>query len=278
MREFRLLLCCFFAVISLSIGALPVYAQATSEPVALSSTLFEEWCKATRTHARRAVDKPEPNQIEPELIKAQEVLIERLRQEKWTTDSSISYIIDSWMEYESPRPDKDGKRDQQGRLFPSTIDLIDKLIPLLQERRFLQTLLLSRKGYFLSLGRNYAAASETFEKSLSLITSLALETEQIRLGNSVELAGLYSITGTKDKADELYSDVLKFPWYLIKDQEKMKDFRELYMRAGSGIIGVRRGDLQKLKALYFVPATKPRLQPELDAAIKEAEAAQPPKK
>jgi tetratricopeptide (TPR) repeat protein len=278
MRPPSLLLACFLALFSLLFGCLPLCAQSLGEPATLSASLFEEWCKATRTRTGRAVDKSDAIQIEPELIKAQEVLIERLRQEKWTTDNSISYIVDAWMEYESPRPNKDGKRDEQGRLFPSTIGLIDKVIPFLQDRRFLQALLHTRKGYFLSLGRRYLEAAESFEKSLAITNPLTLETERIRLGNSVELASLYSVTGSEDKADALYSDVLKFPWYLMKDREAMKDFRELYIRAGSGIIGVRRGDLQKLKALYFVPATQPRLQPELDAAIKEAEAAQPPKK
>src|SRR5687767_8051174 len=117
MKNFFLSLALFFALTGTALWPETGRAQETADVVNFSSARFEEWSKALQTRTVKALGKPEITQVEPELTKAQNILAERLRQERWTTDASISNVVDAWMEYESPRPNQDGKRDAQGHLF-----------------------------------------------------------------------------------------------------------------------------------------------------------------
>jgi hypothetical protein len=68
--------------------------------------------------------------------------------------------------------------------------------------------------------------------------------------------------------------VLGFPWYQVDDPSIVIQLKQVYISAGYGIIELRRGNLKKLKSLYFVPSTHYALQPLLDEAIKEAQQAE----
>jgi hypothetical protein len=52
----------------------------------------------------------------------------------------------------------------------------------------------------------------------------------------------------------------------------MRALRDQYILAGRGLIATRRGNLQALEQIVFVPATEKDLRPELDKAIAEAKA------
>ncbi|HET6386747.1 MAG TPA: hypothetical protein VFJ58_25430, partial [Armatimonadota bacterium] len=91
-----------------------------------------------------------------------------------------------------------------------------------------------------------------------------------RLDSLVEEAGALTHIGDKRTADALYLKALQYPFYLASDPVIEKELRELYIRAGRGIIDLRRHNLSLLKELVFVPSTNADLQPYLQAAIKEA--------
>jgi hypothetical protein len=54
----------------------------------------------------------------------------------------------------------------------------------------------------------------------------------------------------------------------------MQSLRDQYVAAGRGLIQARRGNLNALKEIVFVPATYEVLGPVLDEAVKEAQATQ----
>lgn len=270
MKTVFLSLALFFTLTATALWPETGWAQENAEVVNFSSALFDEWSKALQTRTIKALGKSETAQIELELVKAQSILAERLRQERWTTDASISNIVDAWMEYESPRPSQDGKRDAQGHLFSGSIACMDQLIPLLQNRELLQARLHSRKGYFLYTDRRFAEASVEYEKSLSVYAPLSSEVELSRIGNMTLLANMQVTLGNKEKADAMYLEILSVPWVFVSDKKSKESLKDVQTRAGSALIRLRQSDLRSLQKLYPVTTTIPRLREELDAAIKAA--------
>lgn len=253
-------------------------AQEAVDPLHESAAHFEQWSHTIRTAAVRAVGKPEADHTPATLANAQAILVERLRQERWTTDTSVITIADAWQQYESPRPDHDGRRDQGGHLFAGTIACIDQLTPLLQDRPLLLARLYGFKGSLLSLDRRYPAAAQAFAQAVATVTPVTRESALLRAGESLELGTRYAVIGETEKAAAALSTALSPPWLYESDEETKKDLRSIQMRAGSSLIGVHEGDLKALQSLYFMSSYLPDLKPELDAAIKEAGGGEPPKR
>lgn len=259
-----------FSLFLLFAVALTVQAQSP-KPEALSAADFDKWVGNLHGRVGKLYKTPERATAEKELLEAQEVLLQRLRDEKWTKDESIIDFVNIWTVYETPDLDKSRTIE-----FLNVIRCIDQFLPFLEDRKDLQAYLYAEKGYLLSMGakNNKPAALIAFQKSVEISIPLTQTSELRRFARSVRLANLLVAAGSKDKAEDLFLQVLGFPWYQVKDPSVVSQLKDVYISAGYGIIELRRGNLKKLKSLYFVPSTLDALQPLLDEAIKEAQQAE----
>jgi hypothetical protein len=263
----RVKICSLFLLVAVALSA---QAQAP-KPESFSSADFHKWVGNLHGRVGKLYKTPERATAEKELLEAQTVLLQRLRDEKWTKDESITDFVITWTVYETPDLDKIRTIE-----FLHTIKCIDQILPFLEDRKDLQAYLYAEKGYLLSMGSksNKPEALIAFQKSVEISIPLTQTSELRRFARSVRLANLLVASGSKDKAEDLFLQVLGFPWYQVDDPSIVIQLKQVYISAGYGIIELRRGNLKKLKSLYFVPSTHYALQPLLDEAIKEAQQAE----
>ncbi len=204
----------------------------------------------------------EKEHIKPLLLK--EKILERLADDKYTLDSTILMVAHALNDFES----RINRNDQ--KQFAETIGYIDHVQLLLSDRILLKAQLLMLRSEIMVLQSHRESAMEDLSKTNSLLHPLHLEIDKRRIRSMLELAGLFLQSNNKIKAEKLYLDILSYPWTLIEEPEYFHALRDYYIQAGKGLIECRRGNLEALKNIFFVPAVNEILQPILKKAISEA--------
>jgi hypothetical protein len=244
-------------------------AADTAPEVNFSAKQFAEWVKSTGvTLMRKRFQLQAETATTLEAMKKS--LLQRLADERWTTDEAIKEVVDIYEDFESPRPGRDGARDEQGHLFPKTQQLLNDLLPLCADRPEMLIFLHREKAYCFHVGREIENAIKELETTVGLATAQQLTIDRQRLFSMTKLASLLSARGDEKRAASLYRTVRAYMWEFVKDPQAQEDFKQIYAQATSGLINTLRGNLEELKAIGIGPAFEKSLLPELNEAIKEA--------
>ena len=91
---------------------------------------------------------------------------------------------------------------------------------------------------------------------------------QLRLKYS--LGKSYELSNKKDLAEKYYLNVLRHTWVFTNNKAVRSSMYENYIRAGKGLIKVRKGKLEDLQSTYFIHAANRVLLPILNDEIKAA--------
>jgi tetratricopeptide (TPR) repeat protein len=195
--------------------------------------------------------------------KLEELIIERLKTENITYDTTVLELVYAWRNFESEN------EYQEKSSCLETTRIIDSLLEFAENRVQLQAALLAVKGdIFYEKGKAESAA-DAFSKAVEKLHPLHLEVDSQRIGSMVKLGQALFLLNKMDEAEKLYLDVLSYPWYLVTEDEIREIFEKYYIDAGLGLIECRKGNLAALEDTYFVPATHSILLPELERAIRE---------
>ena len=158
----------------------------------------------------------------------------------------------------------------------AAVNFVRELQPLLSDRPELKAQLLARAGSIQIGLAKFQDAADSFQASLAAIEPVHLEVDLLRLTTLVNLGESFLSLDRKKEAEGYFQEALSYPWYTILGHPaEMQGLRDQYVSAGRGLIQARRGNLEALKEIVFVPATQEVLGPLLDEAVKEAQAAQP---
>jgi hypothetical protein len=155
----------------------------------------------------------------------------------------------------------------------SAIRFIRDLQPLLSDRPKLRAQMLTREGSIWISSGNFKEAAASFQSSLEIIEPVHLEVDLLRLSTLVEAGESLLSLCRKSEAEAYFLGALSYSWYtVVGHPTEMQRLRDQYIFAGRGLIESRRGNLEALKQIVFVPATSKDLGPVLDRAIEEAKA------
>ena len=205
-------------------------------------------------------------------LKALEVATERrLEAGLYVTDETVTTVVYAWTEFESPyMTGQLWKRDAQGRRFPETRRCIERLLPMIQDRPLLEAALHQRKGYVLQTDGDAKGAVSEYTSASQILTSLQDIIAERRIESIVDTADLLSAKGDQENAEKFYLLALSYDWTGTQDAEAYQRGKDLYLRAGRGLIDVRRNRLSALKDTYFISTALKELGPDLQKAIKLA--------
>jgi hypothetical protein len=200
-------------------------------------------------------------------------LWKRLRASRQTTDEAIFGVVAAVALYESPSASSPGKKDANGRLFPATHRLISDLLPTLFGRYALQARLHRQNAeLYLVEGRSKEAAEE-LDAAAKLLTVLTTALERHRLEAQTVLGETLLAAHQTKPAEAAFLEVLSFSFYTFTGAD-LTAAKDLYLRAGRGVIAARQGDAVALRNTYFWEFAQPELYPLRDQAL--ARAAQTP--
>lgn len=223
---------------------------------------FDAWIVAERNKAE-ASGRP------PTLL--EEAVLRRLRAERFTSDDAVMHALNVWIAQESK-----GNGGAAGApRFPNARRLADTLLKELYSRPVLAARILQQKGYMARTEDDRLGAAREYGKAVQLLTRVDYDVDAQRIESMTEMADAYFLAEERKLAETLYLDVLSFPWYQVTDAEAQQFFRNLYIRAGRGLIDTRRGNLAALKQIFFVPAAQEELGPYLAMAIRQVQAGGP---
>lgn len=243
--------------------ALPV-----TEPAQMSSQQFEQWVNAQTERLEVAEEKNEQQSTAALARAIEQALRQRLKNERQTTDISVLSVISHYATYEiSKLTPNDPPIDP---LATHSKQLITDVLPLLYGRSELQGRLLQKRSQLFAASKSVNEALEDLRNAAQLLSQTGADVDQHRIESQLEAANILLLHGQKKEADDLYLQVLIYPWYNLQDPQHMQRIRDLYVQAGMGLIQTRRGSLKGLKELYFAPATWRQLKAPLDAAISAA--------
>lgn len=159
-------------------------------------------------------------------------------------------------------------------ILPSStkIGFIDKILPLTNNDRYLTLDLYVIKSTYL----NYEfLQNDSLRQAFSLKINPILENEAIRLAkiiysNYVKIGNRYLSTGDTLRAIDYFIKGRGFPFYLLKNQNDMRDFKTIYVHASIGHIKAYQGNYPKLRELRFVPAAYDEILPTYKSYIEWA--------
>jgi len=158
----------------------------------------------------------------------------------------------------------------------SAVRFIRDLQPLLSDRPKLRAQMLAREGSFWIGSGNFNEAAASFQSSLEILEPVHLEVDLLRLTTLVEAGESLLSLRRKSEAEAYFLEALSYPWYIVVGHPaEMQALRDQYISAGRGLIETRRGNLEALRQIFFVPATSQVLGPVLQKAIEEAETSTP---
>lgn len=156
--------------------------------------------------------------------------------------------------------------------FANLMAFIDQVYPSLGDRPFLRASMgaVRAEVYTIRGSLDDALAARRQVEAGLLERKLLIDTARNR--NLVELGDAYYALGRKAEAETAYLEVLSYPWYNFPNRsEATTSLRDLYIRAGYGLINARRENVAALKEIFFTPAVEEELGPVLQQAISEAE-------
>jgi len=197
----------------------------------------------------------EAQQRAPEML--EERVLERLRANLDAYDSSILEAVYAWREHEADD-------------YPHTRRLIESLLPYTERRPMLAATLMSISGELSHQAGDIDAAIEAYMEAVDDLHEMHIDVDSKRIYSMMTLGHLLLLQGNRQGAETLFLDVLSYPWYQIREADLQALLRQYYIKAGLGLIDCRRGDLDSLREIYFVPAAEAELLPALRRAIKAA--------
>ena len=202
------------------------------------------------------------------LQRLERLLWQRLQAHTHTFASTILEVVHAWRHYES------GFDWQASEApYPETIRLIDALFSYTEQRPMLHAALSSLKGEILHEVGQIEAAADVYVDAVDDLYGLHLDVDRQRIHNMTTLGHLLMVQGNQRDAEKIFLDVLSYPWYLVSESDLQSLLREYYIKAGLGLIECRKGNLEALMEIFFVPAAQEELLPKLNAAINDAKKA-----
>jgi len=233
--------------------------QAPSDPTAMSSREFEVWIVSQIQLSQQRTS------LRPDFC---HFVIDRLKAERYTTPKSILSCVEAWISHESIS----AKTDSASKRFEDSFKFLNSVKGTLPDQIYLTAKLERRRANLFEMNGDLENAVRSYKTGLLFFEPFRLEVDQERLRFLLKLGDdLISVKQHK-QAEDAYLQVLSYPWYTVSSYpNEMQALRDLYVRAGYGLIGARRGNLAALKQIVFVPATLKELGPVLEQAIREAE-------
>lgn len=128
----------------------------------------------------------------------------------------------------------------------------------------------NRKGEVGLLVSDARAAVDSFEKARKTALSTKINADLAYIGATLSQADALRRLLEKKPAEALYRVVLSYAFYTLEDPSHEQEFRDMYTRAGLGLIDCLRGEKQALSDLHFFPGADPRLLQALEKATKGA--------
>ncbi|MBO9634743.1 MAG: hypothetical protein J7578_16635 [Chitinophagaceae bacterium] len=228
----------------------------------MNAAEFDIWIRSERTNAQQSNRSPESLSV---------ALLERLHTDLNTWDNSVTAVVYTWRQFEAKQVQGSGvEKDPALATGSGTMQLINALLPLVQDRSLLQARLQSIKANLLLEYGALEEAEKIFFAAINHLTGLQLEVDVNRIYNMTIRGQVLLRLGQKQEAERIFLDVLSYPWYLVRETDVQVSLREYYISSAIGLIECRRGDLPALKNIFFVPATEYELKPILEEAIREA--------
>lgn len=232
----------------------------------LSPKAFDEW-----------IDEEYSRLAQGESIDTDQIadrVIDRFEKGLYITDDAV---INSTKFFEIKEFSEKGKELTNGKtpfIYSETTAYINQLLGKLYKRDLLKVKLLERKSRLLQTrtDKNEEVEQLTLKTLSTLIVDLEVfNTDIDKLYNKsmIILGQIYLENDNKTQADKHFAKVLKYPFYNVTKAKDYSDLRNLYIQAGLGRIAARKGNLKKLKELYFIPSAAPDLYPSLKASIEE---------
>ena len=230
---------------------------------------FEVWADAERAKSDTAHDRP---------VGLEAGLLKRLRAGQYTTDDAVQSAVHAWMGYEGRRLVESGQSGRPGAYFPQTMRLMDELDGYMYGRTFLKAAIHREKGELFGINHDHENDAKEREMVVQLLTPLRDTIYERRIEAIVCLAEDRYAMGDKQRAEAGFLNALGFDWTQVSDPVALHALKDLYVRAGLGLIQCRRGNLAALRDTYFLGAASRELGPALKAAIDEARDQAPPGK
>ena len=223
----------------------------------MKASQFDFWIKEQRKITEESKESP---------VALEDALLSRLEKEQYTYDSTVINVINACRNYEVTSVNEPSQR-----YFTNTMKLIDLILPYINEKIFLTGKLQSLKGSLFLENDKLESAAEWFGNAVEHLHTLQLEVDLSRIYNMVITGQTLLRMDKKEMAEKIFLDVLSYPWYLVEEPAIRITFREYYIASGIGLIECRKGNLEALKDIFFVPATQHELMPVLERAKSEAE-------
>jgi tetratricopeptide (TPR) repeat protein len=190
---------------------------------------------------------------------------DRLKADRLVTDRTILTCVEAYINA-AGRP---SGKDQ----FRAAGQFISEVTAHLQDRDLLRARLAARAASLAVSTADFARASAGFDDALKTLQPLHLRTDIEWMTTLVGLGQSLLSQNRQKEAEPYFLQALSYEWYTIVGYpDQMRALRDQYILAGRGLIATRRGNLQALEQIVFVPATEKDLRPELDKAIAEAKA------
>lgn len=197
-------------------------------------------------------------------------LLKQLQSGRYVTDESVVAVVNAWSAYESPSPTAASKILSAEQQFPNTLRLIKAVHLFTYGRPFLKASLHQIQASLLRICGDSAVAAKELQVSLDVLTPFHLMVDQSRMNSLVEEGETLYVSGAKEQAQVFFLEALSYDWYKVEDPEALQTLKDLYVRAGRGLIDCRRQNLKALQEIVFVPAASDELGAYLAKAIQDA--------
>jgi hypothetical protein len=177
----------------------------------------------------------------------------------------LQRVVTAFMDAEDDQFRASGRPEATTRDFGETLALIGELarripperIDLLAELRY-------RRGQVGILAGDPLGAEKDFALAHDAILKQKGETDLLYVRCTVEQADAGYRNGKKNVAAELYRAALSYPYYTLEGGKYFQEFRDLYHRAGYGLLNCLRDDRQSLEAVVFIPNVDEELNKRLE--------------
>ena len=198
------------------------------------------------------------------------IIIERLKNFRFTSDSIILTSIDYYFKYDKYLVFKTKATIYDDSLF-ITVPYIDSLQNLMYGRENLLFSIQLKKLHVIKNSMCHVCNKiEEYKKVLPALDSMRTRMQILRLEILNSIA-TYTEYENKDieEAEELYRQVLDYPFFRVKGEDFSSMAFKQYITAGKGIIRCRKDNLKMLERTSFIPAAAKILDPIRDEAIEK---------
>lgn len=228
---------------------------------------FDNWVLKTKTKF------DETKTFKP--FQLEEALLLRLKKGTYVSDDAVLDVLQTWLGYEMNQAGEfraTHKPGIAGENFKGTLRVSNLLIETLYKRPALVVKIYQFNADLLLLDNDSQGAMQEYSEAVQQSRLLSISFDKIWVKSLLLNAEVTLSTGDKAKAEKMYAEVLSYNWLALYNYpEALQYFRDIYIRAGKGIIQTRRNDLASLKGTFFYPSVMGELGRYKEGAIKEAE-------